>query len=213
MSHGTIMSRQAVHSKTIGLQRYPEGILHQKIPESVHANAARPVPVEDCHDTRHRETYREADTALPGREDTPLARSISQLSVPEKIALARRANKRERSILINDPSKEVAIEVIHNNKITDGEAEMIARMTHVDAEVISIIAENREWTRQTNIARALVNNPKTPVHIASRLVHRVHTRDLRTLSTNRNIATVIRHAAKELLAHRHHHGTARGRRH
>ena len=209
MSQLDLMSKHSMPSTLDRLQSHPQGMMHQTIPVSVHAKAVRPIPLEDYDDAPHGEI----DTTLSERGHTALVRNICQLSVPEKIVLARSANKRERSILIKDPSKEVALEVVHNRQITDGEIEMVARMSDVDDEVIAIIAEDREWTKQTKIARALVNNPKTPVHIACKLAHRIHTRDLRVLSTNRNIATAVRQVAKQLLTHRQRHVITRGRKH
>jgi len=213
MSQANLMSKHAMPSTLHRLQRHPKGIIHQNIPGSVHARAVRPVPIEDYDDAPHGETGGEGDAAPSNGGHRTVVQRIRQMSVPERIMLARTANKKERSILITDPSKEVAIEVIYNKKITDGEAEMIARMTEVDAEVIAIIAENREWSRQTKIANALTTNPKTPVHIACKLVHRIHTRDLGLLSRNRNIATAVRQAAQRLLAHRQRHAITQGRRH
>ncbi len=193
-------------SACIHLQTYKKDLMEQKIIRAVDSKPMKPLPRERDFDDK-------AGKEVEEKEHRTVAQRIRDLTVPEKIVLARMANKQERSILIRDPSKEVALEVVQSPKITEGEAEMIARMRDVHNDVIREIAHNRDWTKKTTIAAALVNNPKTPVEIACQLISRIHHRDLRILSMNRNISGAVRATAKLLLANVERHLILQGRKH
>ncbi|NWF98621.1 MAG: hypothetical protein HXY52_06790 [Nitrospirae bacterium] len=132
------------------------------------------------------------------REQTIFQR-IQKLSVSERIQLAIRGGKEIRSILLRDSNKEVALSVLDNPRITETEIEMIAKSRSVTDEALRIITRKREWMKSYNIILALVNNPKTPVGIAMKLVPELRTRDLQILEKNRNVAEGVRSNAKKIL--------------
>jgi hypothetical protein len=47
------------------------------------------------------------------------------------------------------------------------------------------------------VVRALVNNPRTPIDVGLPLLKRTHDKDLKLLVLNRNVADVIRVAARK----------------
>jgi hypothetical protein len=132
------------------------------------------------------------------REQTLLQR-IQKLSVSERILLALRGGKEARSILLRDPNKEVALNVLENPKITETEVEAIARLRSISEEALRKITKKREWMKNYNIIFALVTNPKTPAGIAVSLVSELKTKDLVLLEKNRNVAEGVRITAKKLL--------------
>lgn len=132
------------------------------------------------------------------REQT-IFQKIQKLSVSERIQLAIRGGKEIRSILLRDSNKEVALSVLDNPRITETEIEMIAKSRSVTDEALRIITRKREWMKSYNIILALVNNPKTPVGLAIKLVPELRTRDLQLLEKNRNVAEGVRSNAKKIL--------------
>ncbi len=123
---------------------------------------------------------------------------IRLLPVPARMRLTRGAAKPLRNILIRDPVAQIAVGVLTNNGIPDTEAEQIARNRAVCEEVLSEIANRREWAAKYPIIKALVQNPRTPVVHAMRLVGRLAVRDLRELGRDRNIPDVVRSTALRL---------------
>lgn len=132
------------------------------------------------------------------REKT-LLQKIQKLSVSEKILLALRGGKEVRAILLRDPNKEVALNVLENPKITETEIETIARSRSISDEALRKITKKREWMKNYNIILALVTNPKTPAGIAVGLVSELKTRDLALLEKNKNVSEGVRVTAKRLL--------------
>ncbi|MEW6109150.1 MAG: hypothetical protein AB1632_08330 [Nitrospirota bacterium] len=128
-----------------------------------------------------------------------MIQKIQKLSVSERIHLALRGGREIRGILIKDPNKEVMLSVLENQKITESEIEMIARSRSVPEEALRRISKNRDWLKNYLIVLALVTNPKTPSGIAVTLVSSLKTRDLTILEKNKNVAEVVRSAAKKLL--------------
>lgn len=132
-------------------------------------------------------------------EQTKLSEGqIRTLSVPARLKLARGASRSLRAILIRDSNPQVALATLLNNAISDQELEQTATSRSVVEEVLQAITRKREWIGKYNICKALVQNPRTPLATALRLVPRMSVRDLRELSRDRNIPDAVRSTALRL---------------
>lgn len=123
---------------------------------------------------------------------------IRTLSIPARLKLARGAPRSLRAILIRDSNAQVALATLLNNAISDQELEQTANSRAVVEEVLEAIAKKREWVGKYNICKALVQNPRTPLPTALRLVPRMSVRDLRELSRDRNVPDAVRSTALRL---------------
>jgi hypothetical protein len=113
-----------------------------------------------------------------------------------------KGDREARSILIRDSNKVVAMAVIHNPRITDQEIETIAAMRTVSDEVLRVIGMNRAWARSYPIILNLARNPRTPIASAINILPRIHTKDLKQISQNRNVSEAVRRQAQRLSATR-----------
>lgn len=123
---------------------------------------------------------------------------INNLRLPEKVKLALEGTKTERMILMRDPNKLVVKSVLESPKVTEDEIIIFLNIKSVDKNIIEKIAKSKEWTKKYTIVLGLVNNPKTPVREGMNLVKKLHQRDLRLLSLNRNTNPVIKKFASNL---------------
>jgi hypothetical protein len=123
---------------------------------------------------------------------------IRSLPVPVRMKLARGAPRSLRAILIKDKSTMVARSVLNGNALTESEIELVASNRSVAEEVLTMIAQNRQWNRKYNIIHALIKNPRTNVGMAVRLVSQLSIRDLRNLSRDRNVSEAVRNTAARL---------------
>jgi hypothetical protein len=123
---------------------------------------------------------------------------VRMLPVPARIRLTRGASRLMRSILVRDSNARVAVSVLVNNALSEQELEQVCRSRNVVEEVLVEIARRRDWIGKLAIQRAMVQNPKTPVAIALRLINKLGVRDLRELSRDRNIAEGVRSTALRL---------------
>ncbi|NOZ79409.1 MAG: hypothetical protein GXP48_09595 [Acidobacteria bacterium] len=127
---------------------------------------------------------------------------LLRMSTHEKVIRALKGSQEERSILVNSRNRIVVRAVLASPKLTDGEVERFASLRSASEEVTRLIAQNPRWIRRYPIIHSLVENPKTPIQIALRLLPRLNIRHLKKMSMNRNIDSAVRKRALQLLAQR-----------
>lgn len=131
-------------------------------------------------------------------ERVSLIKRIMFMNAKDRMKLAIKGDREARSILIRDSNRVVATGVIKNPRITDQEVENIAAMRTVADEVLRLIAMNRAWARSYTIIHNLVRNPRTPLPTVISTLPRIHTKDLKNLSQNRNVSEGARRQALRL---------------
>jgi regulator of extracellular matrix RemA (YlzA/DUF370 family) len=131
-------------------------------------------------------------------ERVSLIKRIMFMNARDRMKLAMKGDREARSILIRDSNRVVATAVIHNPRVTDQEVEAIAAMRTVADEVLRLIAMNRAWARSYSVIHNLVRNPRTPIPTVITTLPRIHTKDLKNLSMNRNVSEATRRQALRL---------------
>jgi len=139
----------------------------------------------------------EVAEAPPNEDELSTSQRLAGMNVMQRIKVAMRGRREERSILIRDPNRLVSVAVLSSPKVTDAEVESFAKMANVSDEVLRVIGTNRQWTKNYGVVAGLVRNPKTPVAISLTLLQRVNDKDVRMLATDRNIPEAIRMAARK----------------
>jgi hypothetical protein len=120
---------------------------------------------------------------------------IAKLDVRARITLAVRGSKEERSILIRDGTKLVALAVLESPKVSDGEVEGFALQKNVLEAVLRQIPLKRRFAKNYNIMRNLVYNPRTPLDLSLGLMKGLLVHDLKNLSGNKEVPETIRKLA------------------
>lgn len=128
------------------------------------------------------------------RRDSTLQK-IAKLDIKGRIALAMRGSKEERSILIRDGTKLVALAVLDSPKVSDGEVEGFALQKNVLESVLRAIPLKRRFAKNYSIMRNLVYNPRTPLDLSLGLMKNLLIHDLKNLSGNKEVAETIRKLA------------------
>ncbi len=128
-----------------------------------------------------------------------LTQRIARLRTNQKIILALKGGKEERSILIREANRLIQVNVIRNGRITESEVAYIAQMRTVNDEVLRIISNTREWMKKYTITKNLVMNPRTPLPIALTHFKRLLEPDMKLLMKDRNVPELLRREAKRLL--------------
>jgi len=122
---------------------------------------------------------------------------IANLNVAQRMSLAMKGSREERAVLVRDPNKIVGAAVLSSPKLNETEVEAIAKMANVSEDILRMIAFSRAWTKSYAIVHALVRNPKTPVAMSMNFLQRLNEKDLKVLSTNRNVPEVVRVTARK----------------
>jgi len=130
-------------------------------------------------------------------EDDP--KVLGSLPIVERMKLAMKGTRSQRAQLIRDSNKLVAAAVLSSPKLTETEVEAFAKMANVTEEVLRAIAINRTWMKNYGVVAGLTRNPKTPPGISMHLVQRLNEKDLKMLTTDRNVPEAVRLAARKFL--------------
>ena len=133
------------------------------------------------------------------RRDSALMK-IAKLDIKGRIALAMRGSKEDRSILIRDSTKLVAVAVLESPKVSEGEVEIFATQKNVLESVLRAIPMKRKFAKNYSIMRNLVFNPRTPLDVSLTLMKNLLVHDLKNLSGNKEVADTIRKVAMRLYA-------------
>ena len=137
---------------------------------------------------------KQAPPGLEERRDSVLQK-IAKLDIRGRITLAMRGSKEDRSILIRDSTKLVAIAVLESPKVSDGEVEKFALQKNVLEAVLRAIPLKRRFAKNYNIMRNLVQNPRTPLDLSLGLMKNLLIHDLKNLSGNKEVSDTIRKLA------------------
>jgi hypothetical protein len=128
------------------------------------------------------------------RRDSTLQK-IAKLDIKGRIALAMRGTKEERSLLIRDGTKLVALSVLDSPKVSDGEVENFAQQKNVLEAVLRAIPLKRRFVKNYAVVRNLVYNPRTPLDLSLGLMKNLLVHDLKNLSGNKEVSDTIRKLA------------------
>jgi hypothetical protein len=132
------------------------------------------------------------------RERKNTLQKINALDVKGRIQLALKGNKEERSILIRDGTKVVALAVLDAPKLSDGEVETIASQKNVLEAVLRQIPLKRRFMKNYKVVRNLVSNPRTPIDLGLSLMKNLLAQDLKNLSNNKEVSETIRNIALKM---------------
>ena len=139
------------------------------------------------------------DTADDAENDEDDPQVLASLPIVERMKLAMKGTRSQRAQLIRDSNKIVSTAVLSSPKLTETEVEAFAKMANVAEEILRAIAMNRTWMKSYGVVAGLTRNPKTPPGISMQLVQRLNERDLKMLTTDRNVPEAVRLAAKKFL--------------
>jgi hypothetical protein len=120
---------------------------------------------------------------------------IAKLDVKGRIQLAMKGTKEERSILVRDGTKIVALAVLDSPKISDGEVEKFATQKNVLEAVLRAIPMRRRFAKNYAVVRNLIFNPRTPLDVSLGLMKNLLTADLRNLCGNKEVSDTVRKLA------------------
>lgn len=137
------------------------------------------------------------EPVFDGKRENALQK-INHLDVKGRIQLALKGNKEERSLLIRDGTKVVALAVLEAPKLSDGEVEKFASQKNVLEAVLRQIPLKRRFMKNYIVVRNLVANPRTPLDLGLGLMKNLLIADLKNLSANKEVSETIRKLAMKM---------------
>jgi hypothetical protein len=146
-------------------------------------------------------TKKQTPAGGEGRRDSALQR-IAKLDIKSRIALAMRGSKEDRSILVRDSTKLVAVAVLDSPKVSESEVEGFASQKNLLDSVLRAISLKRRFAKNYTIMRNLVYNPRTPIDTSLPLVKGLLIHDLKNLLDNKEVSDTIRKTAMRMYKQR-----------
>jgi hypothetical protein len=151
-------------------------------------------------DTESEDAYADvAESVEPDKaKRVTLLQKLSRMRVVERVQLALKGGRDERTLLIRDPCRVVQRAVLQSPQLSEREVETFAGMASLGEEALRLIATNRKYRKNYTIVRKLMTNPKTPLEITLHMLPIVTAQDLKQLVSNKNIPDTLRTAATRL---------------
>ena len=132
-------------------------------------------------------------------EKESLYKKVQHLNVSEKIKLALLGNKEARDILMKDSNKLVSSTVLKNPRITEDEITKVVNSRSISDDILRQVAGNKEWLKKYPIKLGMVNNPKTPLTVAIRLLNQLNGKDVQHIAKSKNVSSALSSAAKKVV--------------
>jgi len=142
------------------------------------------------------------DEATPAERvpEEALWKRIRMMTVAEKVKLALKGNKDARAVLLRDSNRVIPRLVLQNPRISEDEILMLSKDRNTDEELLRMIAESREWTKIYAVRAALVENARTPVVTALKLLVTLAEREILRLAKSKNVPSIIATQARRISA-------------
>jgi hypothetical protein len=143
-----------------------------------------------------------ADAEPDNERRKTLLQQISTMTVSQRVKFAMKGGSEARRTLIRDTNKVVQRAVLQSPRLTDQEVESFASMTNLTDEILRMIGKNRNFRKNYNVIRNLLNNGKAPLDCSLGLLPMLNPPDLKKLGMNKNIPETLRATAVKLMRQR-----------
>lgn len=131
--------------------------------------------------------------------DQYLSTRLPELSMGEKISMARRAGTGLLAHLRHDPSPRVIGALLDNPRLTE---DILAPVVHgpgTPGPVLALIAADRRWGMRYGLQVAICRNPATPLATALRLLPMLRKTELKAAAADPRLSGAVRQRARLLL--------------
>jgi len=137
--------------------------------------------------------------ALRRQAELVLIDRLAELSVGERISLARRATAGLISKLCGSGEGRVLQALLGNPRLKEVNAVSVAADPGVPGDLLGWLARHPRWGNQRAVRMALLGNPRTPVPEALKLLAKLPREDVERLAGDGEVPTIIRVGADRRL--------------
>ncbi len=127
---------------------------------------------------------------------------VRNLSRIEKLLLAPKADRSERTVLLQDNDAQVLYSLLKNPRITTEEVIRIARSPLLATATADLIAKSTLWASNSEVRSALVHNPRTPTPLALKLLPTLTEPDIRQIAKSSAVSQALKQAALRMVINR-----------
>ena len=178
----------------------PAGVAVELAPEALAELAARAAAFQGAEPGTPPQHELVTDNAPPAKPPAPAApqRAASHAQQQaQKIQEALHGDKNQRMAILREQNRLLIAYVLKNPQIGMEEVLFVAKSSTTAPDLLSYIGNKREWSERSDVAIALVRNPKTPVQIAIKLLDFINPNELRNIAKLGNVRDQISSAARK----------------
>jgi len=139
------------------------------------------------------------DDELSAHRRTSIGNRIRRMRVLDKMRLALKGNVEARQILIKSPNKMIQECVLRNPRTTIEEVIKIAKDKTMREELIRLVTQNKEWTKNYEVLHHLCWNPKTPITVALKYLDHLNLKDVIAISKSKQVPGILTMAARKVV--------------
>jgi hypothetical protein len=137
----------------------------------------------------------EKEEAAPTQNAWDRMRALSQM---EKILLAVKADRSERSLLLQDNDPRVLLSLLRNPRITVDEVARLAKSSFLTFQIAEVIMKTAQWMALLDVRLGLIHNPKTPPAFALRILPTLPDAEVRAIARGGTSMALKQAALKRL---------------
>lgn len=149
----------------------------------------------------------EARTVVP-LDDLPenaapaeIRRALASIPLAHRVALATKGKPRERQLLLLDTHPNVLEALARNPNLAAPEARELAKLRHLLATTLELLARDRRWRDDEDIKVAIATHHRVPVPLADSLLSEMKPPALRKALASPSLNDALRRKILYWLAH------------
>ena len=131
--------------------------------------------------------------------DVNLAAKLGQLSVGEKISMARACTRELIPALLRDPSPRVLTSLMTNSRLTEEAILVALGEGSFHAEKLRTLAADPKWSRRYSIRLAVARHPQSPASTAASQLRHLRRSDLSEIERDDQVPLFVRRCAERML--------------
>ena len=128
-------------------------------------------------------------------EAGPLWERLRALTPPQKILLAPKADRVTRALLVQDSDPQVLFALLKNPRLSIDEVVRIAKSSFLSFQAAELILKTSPWMSNLDVRLALIQNAKTPVPFALRILPTLPDSEVRAIAKGAATSMALRQAA------------------
>jgi hypothetical protein len=106
----------------------------------------------------------------PGAPTHEVRKALESIPLPHRIALAARANPKERAFLREDQHPKVLESLARNPNLLQAEARALAASIHLIPSTLELLANDMRWQQDQELRIIIATHARTPLVLAERLL-------------------------------------------
>lgn len=120
---------------------------------------------------------------------------LRALTPPQKILLAPKADRVTRALLVQDSDPQVLFALLKNPRLSIDEVVRIAKSSFLSFQAAELILKTSPWMSNLDVRVALIQNAKTPVPFALRILPTLPDSEVRAIAKGAATSMALRQAA------------------